>query len=57
MESPALRLRTLLRPFAVSQQGRADETLTTQASEVLACAEELLAAGSPSEQDRNLWCD
>jgi long-chain acyl-CoA synthetase len=57
MKNPDRRLRSLLRPFADSPKDHADDPLSSQAAEVLACAEELLAEGPVTGQDRDLWCD
>jgi long-subunit acyl-CoA synthetase (AMP-forming) len=57
MANQTHRLGTLLRPFASSAGDRAGESLAAPAAELLACAEELLAAGPAASQDRNLWCD
>ena len=57
MENQAHRLRTLLLPFAPSAEDRTTESLAASAVELLAWAEELLAAGPVSGLGRDLWCD
>ncbi len=57
MDNLLLRLSALLRPFARRHSGDTDEPTTTMATELLQCAEELIAADSVDWQDRAPWCE
>ena len=57
MDNPRQRLAKLLQPFARGTDIPPRESLETEAAELLACAEELLAAGSLDGHDRDPWCE
>ncbi|MEN8005775.1 MAG: GNAT family N-acetyltransferase [Candidatus Krumholzibacteriota bacterium] len=57
MADRARHLQGLLRPFRGRAGARNATADARAAGEILTCAEEMIAAAAPAEQDRDLWCE